>query len=219
MHFPSELLAYFDKIQSPVYRNRFDVEVHLLNPEEVVTVTDLLAYHPLVESLEGIVLDDPDTSNHHVYLRRPPFVGHILYLAHADDKRIMFPSLDDFLTAVDRGLKQGESLYNLHPVCSPLIADQAALCAFIEEDIFRDGDNELALACIPSLDLNNLSLLTKLATSDDFYLGEAVAMEICKRPTEHLRVIAELCCQHRHPQVTDVGHRALLAIQGRQFVK
>ncbi|MFZ6682050.1 hypothetical protein [Undibacterium sp. Tian12W] len=219
MQLPSDLLTYFDEIQSGDFKNHTEAGVHLLNRDEVAAITDLMEYHPLVGGLQGIVLDDPNTSNHHVYLRQQPFSGYILYLAHDDDTRIVFQSLNDFLRSVKLAIVQEDNLCDLHPQCSPLVTDQSALCALIEKDLALNLENELTFASIPSLDLNNLPLLQKLANSDDFFLGEAVAREICKRPNESLRAIAELCSRHPHPQVANAGRHALASIQRVAFAK
>ncbi|BBB68370.1 hypothetical protein UNDYM_4117 [Undibacterium sp. YM2] len=219
MQFSSDLLAYFEEIQLGDYRHHTEAGIHLLNRDEAISVTGLMQYHPLVGGLQGIVLDDPNTSNHHVYLIEPPFSGYVLYLAHDGGTRIMFSSLNDFLQTVEQAIAQGEDIHDLHPKCSPVVANQAALCALIEKDFALNLDNALTLACIPSLDLTNFSLLHQLVNSDDFFLGDAVALEICKRPAENLRTIAELCSKHAHAQAAKMGQRALSAILRLRFAK
>ncbi len=219
MQFSSDLLAYFDEIRSFDCKNRPEARVHLLNSDEAIAITGLMEFHPLVGRLQGIVLDDPNTSNHHVYLGQPPFSGCILYLAHDDDTRIVFQSLNDFLQMAMLAIAEGRDISDFHPQCSPVLEDQAALCTLIEQDFALDLENELTLACIPSLDMNNLPLLQKLASSDDFFLAEAVAIEICKRPAESLRHIADLCSRHAHPQAENAGRRALSSIQRILFPK
>ncbi len=65
------------------------------------------------------------------------------------------------------------------------------------------------------MDLRDLKLLRRLAQEQDFFLGEAVAIEISKRPSVELREVAELCAAHAHWQAAQAGRRALEELAAR----
>jgi hypothetical protein len=70
-------------------------------------------------------------------------------------------------------------------------------------------------AIIPSMDMRDLELLRRLAQAPDFFLGEAVAIEISKRPSPELREVAELCAAHGHFRAAQAGRRALAQLANR----
>ena len=61
---------------------------------------------------------------------------------------------------------------------------------------------------VSRLSVDDLKLLKRLAQNPDFFLGEAVAIEISKRPSAELREVAELCAGHAHFQAAQAGRRA-----------
>jgi hypothetical protein len=95
---------------------------------------------------------------------------------------------------------------------SPVAKDQKALANFIHA-LLRQASNDLVVSLVPSLDLKDLSLLQLLASDADFFLAEAIAMEIEKRPSKALLQIAVRCADHVHPQVSVAGARAVRCIQ------
>ncbi|MGJ7528208.1 hypothetical protein [Variovorax sp. GB1P17] len=194
---------YFEEIDAPLF-----AELGLLPREEATELTESLSGHPLVETLQGFALDDPDTSDHHLLLGRAPLEGCVLFLAHDGQSRVVFDSLDSFLQAAREAGEQGDELRDLHPEGSPVASDQRALSALIN-DLLDDGTlTDVVVALIPSLDLLDLALLERLANDEDFFLGEAVAVEIARRPTQALALIAQMCAAHPHTQVAQAGKRA-----------
>ncbi|MBB1625336.1 hypothetical protein [Achromobacter sp. UMC71] len=199
--------AYFATIDSPAF-----AALGLLPRDRALELTSAMHGHPVVELLQGLVLDDPETSNHHLLLGRAPLTGRVLYLTHDGDSRVVFDSLADFAAAARQAGEQGVDMEELHPDPSPLVDGQPPLGSLIRELLQEDAGVEVVLALIPSLDLNDLALLEALARDDDFFLGEAVAMAIEKRPSQALRSIAVLCQAHPHGQVSRAGTRALQRI-------
>jgi hypothetical protein len=195
---------YFDAIDDPLF-----AELGLLSKEDATELTEDLGGQPIVDTLQGFALDDPDTSDHHLLLGKAPLEGCVLFLAHDGASRVVFDSLQSFLQAAREAGEQGEELRDLHPEGSPVAGDQHALGALMN-DLLDDGTlTDVVVALIPSLDLLDLALLERLAKDEDFFLGEAVAVEIGRRPTKALAPIAQLCAAHPHPQVADAGKRAL----------
>jgi hypothetical protein len=201
------LQAYFDAMK------RADgLPSSLYDPEMVVKQTKLFAAHPTVQELHGYVLDDENTSNRHLFITVPPLAGSVFFLSHDGDSRVVFESGADFLRAAREAQSQSLSVSDCHPAMSPVAKDQAALTALIYA-LLRRACNDVIVSLIPSLDLINLSLLHALASDADFFLGEAVAMEIENRPSSALLPIAMACVGHVHPQVANAGSRALRRIQ------
>lgn len=204
--------AYFDAVSKGTYSDLYRVEVNLLGPAEAESLTKKFSSHPLVRELDGLVLDDPNTSNHHILLRRYPFEGHVLYLSHDDNSRIVYASLLEFLGAADEAKASSQFLPELHPVVSPHGMDQEALSRLVCGLVETEEGIEVALALIPSMDLSDIDLLANLAKHEDFFVGEAVGEEIAKRPSDTLRQAALLCSKHPHPQTARAGAKALRAI-------
>lgn len=213
MDWTAELDMYFERIGTGQYSGRDQNEVNLFTRSKAQKTTDLFSGHPTIEALGGFVLDDPDTSDHHVFATKSPIAGQVLYLSHDGDTRIVFESLVGFVDAVDRALKEGCLLSDLHPVVSPGCRDQPGLVSFIETLCKDDEGEDVAVQLIPSLDLYDFDLLERLAGGDNFFLAEAIAIEIRKRPRPDLMHIAEQCCAHPHPQVAKAGAAAVVAIR------
>lgn len=210
-----DLALYFAAVGRGDYSEHWDVEVNLFNFAQSERWTDDFFFHPIIQAFDGRVLDDPNTSNHHIYLNRAVLTGCILFLSHDGDTRIVYSTLVDFLGAADAAKQEKHVLSEIHPSSSPILQDQVGLSRLIL-DLYPNGDagNEAAvLALIPSMDLRDEVLLNRLVLDADFFLGEAVAIEIEKRPTNHLVQIAELCAGHEHMQVRNAGHKALVAIR------
>lgn len=211
---PQALADYFDEIARRSAPEDFAPELNLLPAKEAVKLTRIfLEFHPVLQALNGFVLDDPGTSDHHFYLNRPPLAGMVLFLAHDGGARVVCRSLAGFVDLAQKASDVGQPLEDMHPAQSPLAEDQAALSAFAAA-LLDDGEQgDVLTAIIPSMDLSDAALLQRLAVDEDFYLGEAVAAEIEKRPSAALLKIAELCAQHPHKQAADAGRRACSAIK------
>ena len=199
---------YFDAIDDPLFS-----ALGLLPMEGASELTEAFSGQPIVDELQGLVLDDPDTSDHHLLLGRAPLEGCVLYLAHDGQSRVVFDSLEDFLAAAREAAEQGDDVSDLHPEASPVAHDQPALSDLVHR-LLDDGTlTDVVTALIPSLDLSDLVLLERLATDEDFYLGEAVAIEIARRPSRALAPIARMCAAHPHSQVANAGRRAVEQVE------
>src|SRR5436190_17198157 len=90
---PSDLAAYFAKVSGGSLSGHEVLELNLLPVADVVRCTiDFRDFHPIVQVLRGVILDDSNTSNHHVYLAAAPCAGAVLFLNHDGDSQIVFPS-------------------------------------------------------------------------------------------------------------------------------
>ena len=201
------LQEYFDQLKRADWTSS-----SLFDAETVVEQSKLFAFHPAVQELHGYVLDDENTSNHHFLITVEPLAGSVFFLSHDGDSRVVFESAADFLGTVRKAETEGLSVSDLHPRLSPVAKDQVALAKFIHELHGREI-NDLVVSLIPSLDLEDMSLLQLLASDADFFFGEAVAMEIEKRPSKVLLSVAITCADHGHPQVSIAGSRAVRRIQ------
>jgi len=213
MELQANIDAYFEIVSKGEHSGLYQVELNLLGRAAAQSLTGTFSFHPLVRDLDGLVLDDPSTSNHHILLRRHPFEGHVLYLAHDGNSRIVFPCLTDFLCAADAAKASGQFLSELHPLVSPDGMDQKAVSMLVRSLV--EGADEgigVALALIPSMDLSDTDLLVELVQHEDFFVGEAVGEAIAQRPSNVLREVALLCSKHPHPQAARAGAKALRAI-------
>jgi hypothetical protein len=201
------LQEYFDQLKCADWASG-----SLFDAETVVEQSKLFAFHPAVQELHGYILDDENTSNHHLLITAPPLAGSVFFLSHDGDSRVVFESAAHFLDAVRKAQAEGLSVSDLHPRLSPVAKDQTALPNFIYALLCREC-NDLVVSLVPSLDLEDLSLLQLLASDADFFLGEAVAIEIEKRPSKALLPMAVTCAEHVHPQVSVAGSRAVRRIQ------
>ena len=200
------LQDYFDASAS------IDEDVpHLLSRSAVLEQSERFAYHPVIQQLGGYILDDADTSDHHFLATGSPLIGNVVFLAHDGDTRAVFESGAAYLAAVREAHNRGIEVTDLHPDQSPITKDQGALSAFVRS-LLASELGDVAVSLVPSLNLEDTDLLQRLAEDEDFFLGEAVANEIEKRPSAALLPIAELCAAHIHPQVARAGHRAVKRI-------
>ena len=212
---PSDLAAYFDQIADGSFRDHDEFEVNLFPIADAVRWTnDFHAFHPLVQMLGGVILDDPNTSNHHVYLSVPPCEGAVLFLNHDGDSRIVFPTLAAYVDAARRSISDCRDLRSFHPDGGISIANQDGLNRLIA-DLYDgpEGDGtDVILALIPSADLNDITLLKRMANDNDFYVAEAIGDAIARRPRSELQTVALVCRNHSHPQASRAGQRAMAAI-------
>lgn len=211
---PLDLEGHFERIGAMAMARRRDTLAGLLLLEESTDLTRTYhAYFPVLRELGGIVLDDDRSEGHHVYLTHPSLAGYVLYFAHDDNTRAVFASLAEYLMAIDAAAEQHRPMRDFHPVVSPLAVNQVALKALISSQL--DGGSRSAIICavLPSLDLRDQHLLRRLAQSSNFYLAEALAAEIRKRPRLALRDVAEFCAGHPFSSVATAGLLALDAIR------
>lgn len=213
-HASDDLIAYFEQVEAMQPAE----QVNLLAPKESISLTKKFrSFHPVAAKLAGIVLDDPDTSNHHLLVTAAACAGSVLYLDHDGETRIVYADLESFRAAAEQAIEEDSLVCDLHEPGGVVVDDQTSLGTAIAE-LLEEGDEEsiaVILALIPSLDLKDKKLLTELASSSDFYLVEAVAMAITERPKKSLKPIAELCAKHKHPQAARAGKQALAKIPAK----
>ncbi|HET7233612.1 MAG TPA: hypothetical protein VFJ16_26605 [Longimicrobium sp.] len=183
---PADLLAYFEEIGDDPPETLYRAA------EAVETTLDFRGFIPLIQVLGGVILDDANTSNHHFYVTTPPLAGMVGFMSHDGDSRIVFASLPEFAARARSAIEQDELLEDLHPAASPPAADQPALSAFISrllddyEELDDGEEKDLAIgvlvAIIPSMDLTDHELLSRLASHPNLYLPEVVGDTITKRP-------------------------------------
>lgn len=214
---PPEALSATARQTLDAYLARIDGQdfsgASLLSAADIVRWSLDLRSLPIPRRLDGLVLDDPQTSNHHLLLTAPPLAGAVLYLSHDGDSRVVFADVEDFLDAVRRAAADDGEIEDFHPSVSPPAGDQAGVGALIRSLLASADDEDAAVAFIPSLDLRDTALLRELASHENFFVVEALAVEIAKRPSEALREIASICAAHAHPQAANAGKRAVAAVE------
>ena len=207
------LNAYFHTLSLHPQAAQLQQVLGLYEAEASQNAAADMAYH-LIQHLGASVLDDADTSDHHLLATQGPLAGHVVYLSHDGDSRSVFASWADWLRTAEVALQQGCDVAELHPARSPIAPDQDALAASLQALVAAEA-SDAAIALLPSLDLtepSNTALLQAWAVDDDFYLGEALALQIALRPDARLQALAERCAAHPHPQVAQAGQTALRSL-------
>src|SRR5437667_8895727 len=93
---PDDVVAYFDHIADGSLSSLLEFELNLLAVSRAIGLTaQFLQFHPIVRALNGFVLDDGNTSDHHVFLAEAPLMGAVLFLSHDGHSRVVYPSLND----------------------------------------------------------------------------------------------------------------------------
>lgn len=142
---PDELLRYFEQASDAGMYTQARHSQHLLRPEDAASHTHLIRYHPIVEVLGGIVLDDMQTSNHHLYISVGPLCGAVFFLSHDGDSRVVYSSLPTFLAAAVSACDQEQILEDIHPAHSPMASDQPGLSAWITDLLTLEQADVLVL--------------------------------------------------------------------------
>jgi hypothetical protein len=213
---PTDIVAYFDQIATGSLSGNDKLELNLLLVADAVRWTkEFREFHPVATVLRGVILDDPNTSNHHMYLSAEPCSGRVFYLSHDGDSFIAFPSLAAYLDAAHKALETRVNLRSFHPAIGVPLSNQRGLSQMISDILdgrIAGGEAEVILALVPSMDLTDLALLARLAKDKDFYIAQAVGDAIAKCPRRELLAVAENCRHHPHSQAANAGARAVAAI-------
>ncbi|WP_442679759.1 hypothetical protein ACSBM8_00710 [Sphingomonas sp. ASY06-1R] len=184
-------------------------ELGLLNEAAAIALTrEFRSFHPVVQGLHGILLDDPDTSNHHVLLGHEAVSGAIFYLAHDGDSRIVFDGLDSFLAAAREAAASGTAIEDQHPDHACILRDQPALESLIASLRPTPHYEDTAPVLIASLDLTDVEFLSALVRDPDVYVAEAVLRAIAARPSATLLPIVDAGARHDHVMVRNAADAA-----------
>jgi len=207
----ADIASYFKKISDGHLSGHQGIGLNLLSQHEALKFSRALRGHPFVETTESFVLDDAETSNHHLLITKGALAGSIFFLDHDGDSRVVFESLQSFLAAAYDAVSRQIWIEKLHPPVTPICQTPRELDVLVTSLLNSDLE-DLIPSFVPSMDLQNIELLARLVDSPNFFLGEAVAQAICLRPNERLRGVAVLCSGHSHAQVAGAGRDALVAL-------
>ncbi|CAM4385281.1 hypothetical protein [Kerstersia similis] len=181
----------------------------LLTQQDAATQTEQFrSFHPLVRELQGIILDDPDTSSHHIVLGCSALQGAVLFLTHDGDSRMVYGDIEHFLSAARQACAAGEMLDEVAPDQAWVAADQPALRQLCQQLLDTPEAEEVLPALIPSLDLTDAQALSLLVRDEDIYVPEALCREIAARPAAHLMPVVTRCEKHPHLMVQQAAARA-----------
>ncbi len=206
--------SYFSSLNGLHESLRSDEAIGLLSLNQSFDMSkEFRQFHPVVQALLGIVLDDPETSDYHVLICATPLKGMVLYLAHDGDSRIVFETLEGFLAAAVKAKQIDDYVSEQHPNAALLAEDQAALRDLLSSLRLRGNADDIIPALVPSLDLSEPEFLINLI-GEDFVIGEAIASQIAARPKAELLPVAEFCERHPHMIVRKAGSVARARILG-----
>lgn len=201
-----KLEAYFRKIESQLPGAE---DLGLLDMAQSIELSNQFrSFHPIVRDLKGVILDDPGTSNHHVFLGQLPLDGAVLHLSHDGSNRIVFDGIESFIEAANCAADDAMEIEDKHPEHAWIAEDQARLRDLIAALRSSTDGEGILIALLPSLKLSDVDFLSTLATDESFYVAEAVCNEIARRPTADLLPVAELGEQHPHSVVRDAAAKA-----------
>ena len=139
----------------------------LSEAESVARTQEFRAFHPVVRSLRGIVLDDPGTSDHHLVLCRNGVKGTVLHLTHDGTSRIVFDGIGSFLEAAHHCTDAGSFIDDAHPDHAVVLDDQAMLRSLIVLLRSEPDYGDIVPALVPSLELADLDFMSMLVGGDD----------------------------------------------------
>lgn len=208
----NKLEAYFNDVAE---KGDLAQAFGLLPAQAVIQKTlEFRAFHPLVWSLHGIILDDPNTSDHHVMLCVAGVRGAVMHLCHDGTTRIVFKCTNSFLEAVGRAADEGGFVEDEHPTMAWVADEQDGLQDLISSLRNHVDYDDIGPALVPSLNLKNVEFLANLVEQDSVYVAEAVCREIEIRPAEHLMPVLERAGVHHHWMVRNASIRARAKING-----
>ena len=203
----AEQLETYFSIVDERHQGRDDLDL-LTMVESIELTEEFRTFQPIVRDLQGVILDDPGTSDHHVLLCRVPFDGAVLHLTHDGESRVVFNSIESFLEAAHRASGIGGYVEEEHPEHAWIADDQATLKNLIASLRSEPDGEDILPALIPSLELSDVDFLSALVTGKGFYVAEAVCREIAARPTPHLLSVAKLGEEHSHSMVRTAAAKA-----------
>ncbi|MCC9607416.1 hypothetical protein LOC68_12880 [Blastopirellula sp. JC732] len=216
---PEDLVRYFQHVEAGDFSDHFECQVNLFPVETAVRVTqEFRDFEPRVGNLQGIVLDDANLSDCHVYLTHPACCGMVMFLRHDGDSHMIFASVDEFLAAANHAIAAAQPLrsYERSPI---LLPDDEAANQRIREMLAGETEYDIEGAIdtlLASMNLTDLELLSSLASNEDFFIAESVGVAIARRPRAELLPIAKLVSGHPDSQAANAGAIAIRAIHSCQ---
>lgn len=183
------------------------------SPDAIAQTEQFRSFHPLVQALQGIIVDDPGTSSHHFVIGCAALRGAVLYLTHDGDSRIVYADIDAFLAAARQACAAGDMLEDVAPGEAWQATDQAALQQFCQHFLATQDAEDVLPALIPSMDLSDVPALALLVRDEDLYVPEAICRQIAARPARQLMPLVERCETHPHVMVQQAAARAKKRIE------
>ena len=187
---PDELVQFFEQaveagMHTPSLRSQ-----HLLSAEAAAQWTQSLRGHPIVDAPDGVVLDDVETSNHHVYVGAGPLAGAVFFLCHDGDSRVVYASLPGFLSTAIRARDDNQLVEEQRPARSPVADDQAGLGAWMGQLLTLEDRDVLVLPLVPEAGIG-----VDGSTQHHADGGEELLLAATSKNTMNLEGQCE-CCDH-----------------------
>ncbi len=212
--FPA-LGEYFQQLDTTDLRNKEEVQVNLLPFDKCVNLTEDYAFiDPLFqvpELVQFLILDEPNTSDHHCFTFGLPYPGSVHFVPHDDVSRIAFRSLNDFLAAVQSAISTRRRLTDFHMKEVLLCPDQVSLNAAIQKGLQTD-DSIVVSLLIHSSDLRAHAFFNEIIGNVNWTYAEEIANRIVAKPEPHMRQLAAQIAQHDLARVAERGRLALKLI-------
>lgn len=206
---PPELVKFYENAPLPRFPH---LGIDCLAFDKAEHYSKCLAEYVLYSALGVWVLNDANDSNPYCLATAGPLKGMIIHVFHDDDPKITFASLEEFLAALQALPATGIHIDKIREqsVRHPL---NPAIEALLDAD--TDESDELIRLYLSVA--NDLTAETKrrLTERQDFFVREALAMQLKQQGTVDDLPIANILARDSHPQVAETGNAAVIAIQHR----
>ena len=233
---PPDLAAWFASVPD-LAPPAAELEAPLLDPAVAAARTAEVARGvcgwaetQVVEELNAVLLAG-NGSDSYIYLPTLPYPGAVGWLCHDDSDTVAFRSPASFAEGLRRAdaaateAEEAEDYYDsdefvelrdFHAVPSAPAPDQPALNAKIADllDRFIAGNEELErplCLLVAGSDFADRPLFERMVADGGWYMLEAAADAIVRRPSADVRWLAKALAGYGHTNVSLPGERALAA--------
>jgi len=214
---PSEVADFLSEAQ---HLNNEPLGINILTAEKSRAYSEALRQFTATAELGLVTLDDANDSNPYCYISNGPLAGMVLHYTHDDSPQIAFANLQAFRAALEGIRAQNVAIWDLPEATpKPTSPISGLAAAAVELLTHPDADHAEWLLCLylPLLPLQTEELLEALSRHDSFFVREALALEIAKRPASNMLGAAERLANDPHPQVARPGERALVAVKRSMY--
>jgi hypothetical protein len=207
---PADLLAYYDAGIFPTYP---DLRINCLSFAKAREFSQSMRRIPMVDRLGLWMLDDANDSNPFAYISKGPCSGMIIHFSHDPEPRIAFSSLSRFLAVLNDAGARRLDIDEITPDSIDIPLDQ-----IVRELAMEVTEDAMFLICTYLPVTAFLEKVTKecLASHDDFFVRESLAVFIARRPSAEDVGLAEQLAADKHSQVARAGKTAVAATKKKR---
>ena len=208
---PEEVFTFF---REAVHLRDPELQIHPLAADEARTYSAALQESDVGATLGLVALDDANDSNPYCLITRGIARGMVVHYSHDPEPEIRFADLAGFRAALVAARDRRLSIDELPAEPVPPHMDQRTLANTLADLNRNEGDTAEFLLCllVPLISPDQVPLLDQLGANSNFFVRESIARYIQARPRAEYREIAARLAVDPHPQVSDVGRKALSGV-------